>query len=155
MTKILVAEHNETTSNYIKQALRKSGNLVDIASTSPDAWRATSKTEYDVMIVDVVMPGIDGFVLAQKALQENPTLQIIFITGFAAVAMDTYQTPSYSPAPITSRPFHLSEISSRVRYLMGEADLPSQRFSSDAQRLAQNNVIYPEFGASRQREAVQ
>jgi len=115
MARILVAEHNRTTSAYLHAALKKAGNTVDVVDNCLDAWRVSSDDRYDILLVDVVMPGIDGFILAQKALQENPELQIIFVTGFAGVAMDTYATPAYAPAPITTRPFHLKDIVSRVR----------------------------------------
>lgn len=143
MARVLVAEHNQSTSGYIYNALKKSGNSVEIVDNCLDAWRVSSKENFDILLVDVVMPGIDGFVLAQKALQENPSLQVIFITGFAGVAMDTNATPAYAPAPITTRPFHLTEISARVRYLMGQGVLPSRDSVADA--AADSNVIYADF----------
>jgi DNA-binding response OmpR family regulator len=145
MVKVLIAEHNQTTCSYLAAALKKAGNTVEVADNCLDAWRAASKDTYDVLMVDVVMPGIDGFVLAQKVLQENPLLQVIFITGFAGVAMDTHATPPYAPAPVTMRPFHLKEVASRVRYLMGIGSLPS----SDSYRNNNNSVVYADFGSNR------
>lgn len=154
MARILVAEHNETTSSYICAALKKAGNSIEHVDNCLDAWRLTSKEEYDVLLVDIVMPGIDGFVLAQKALQENPALHVIFITGFAGVAMDTIATPNYAPAPITTRPFHLKDLNARIRYMMGQGSLP-QRYTQDMN--ADSNVIYADFmhkGAERQQQQV-
>ncbi len=142
MARILVAEHNRTTSAYLHAALKKAGNTVDVVDNCLDAWRVSSDDCYDILLVDVVMPGIDGFILAQKALQENPELQIIFVTGFAGVAMDTYATPAYAPAPITTRPFHLKDIVSRVRYLMGQGGLPSYQ---PQQSGSPDNVVYADF----------
>lgn len=145
MAKILIAEHNQTTAAYLEHALRKTGNMVECVDNCLDAWRASSRNEYDILLVDVVMPGIDGFVLAQKALQENPLLQVIFITGFAGVAMDTYATPSYAPAPVTTRPFHLKEIAARVRFMMGQGGLPMRHHG--AQDNGDSKVIYADFAA--------
>ena len=103
MAKILIAEHNSTTAAYLAATLKKAGNTVESVDNCLDAWRVSSRDSYDVLLVNVVMPGIDGFVLAQKALQDNPGLQVIFITGFAGVAMDTHATPAYAPAPVTRR----------------------------------------------------
>lgn len=149
MARILIAEHNETTASYLSAALKKAGNSVQTVDNCLDAWRASSKESFDVLMVDVVMPGIDGFVLAQKVLQDNPTLQVIFITGFSGVAMDTQATPAYAPAPITMRPFHLKEIVSRIRYLMGLGSLPTQ----SATAASDSSVVYADFsskGASSQ-----
>jgi len=142
MARILVAEHNSTTAAYLHAALKKAGNTVDVVDNCLDAWRVSSDDSYDILVVDVVMPGIDGFILAQKALQENPELQVIFVTGFAGVAMDTYATPAYAPAPITTRPFHLKDIVSRVRYLMGQGGLPSYQ---PQPATGADNVVYADF----------
>lgn len=140
MARILIAEHNESTSSYLFNTLKKAGNSVEVVDNCLDAWRVSSRETFDVLLVNVVMPGIDGFVLAQKALQDNPGLQVIFITGFAGVAMDTHATPAYAPAPVTTRPFHLKEVVSRVRYLMGQGSLP---FKANAQ--AEGSIIYADF----------
>ncbi len=141
MAKILIAEHNSTTAAYLAASLKKAGNTVESVDNCLDAWRVSSRDTYDVLLVNVVMPGIDGFVLAQKALQDNPGLQVIFITGFAGVAMDTHATPAYAPAPVTTRPFHLKEIATRVRYLMGQGSLPLKAPMASAD----SNIIYADF----------
>ena len=56
--------------------------------------------------------------------------------------MDTYATPAYAPAPITTRPFHLKDIVSRVRYLMGQGGLPSYQ---PQQSGSPDNVVYADF----------
>lgn len=140
MARILIAEHNESTSSYLFNTLKKAGNSVEVVDNCLDAWRVSSRETFDVLLVNVVMPGIDGFVLAQKALQDNPGLQVIFITGFAGVAMDTHATPAYAPAPVTTRPFHLKEVVTRVRYLMGQGSLPFK-----AQTPAEGSIIYADF----------
>jgi two-component system cell cycle response regulator CpdR len=140
MARILIAEHNKTTLEYLTAALRKSGNSVEAVDNCLDAWRASSKEHFDILMVDVVMPGIDGFVLAQKALQDTPDLQVVFITGFAGMAMDTQATLPYAPAPVTMRPFHLKEISSQVRYLMGLGNPPMQSSAAGS-----GSVVYADF----------
>lgn len=142
MTRILIAEHNQTIAQYLATSLRKAGNSVELVDNYLDAWRASSKEAFDVLMVDVVMPGIDGFVLAQKVLQDNPDLQVIFITGFAGVAMDTQATPVYAPAPITMRPFHLRETASRIRYLMGIGGLPMHDLMTGSR---EGRVVYADF----------
>ena len=146
MARILVAEHNQSTAEYLYTSLKKAGNSVEIVDNCLDAWRMSSQDCYDVLVVDVVMPGVDGFILAQKALQENPELQIIFVTGFAGVAMDTFATPAYAPAPVTTRPFHLKDIVSRVRYLMGQGGLPMH---ANKHGDAEHKVIYADFAQKR------
>jgi len=151
MTQVLAVEHNTSTLTYLKADLKKSGNYVDAFDNSLEAWKALSKNDYDILLVNISMPGMDGFSLAQRALEDNPGLQVIFITGFAAVVMDTYNTPAYSPKPLTSRPFHLKDIGARVKYLMGEGDFPVQKIIEQNNK---NNIVYCDFSEkNRQRTA--
>ena len=145
MSRILIAEHNSAVSNFLQKQLRPGYHKIDVMKKSTEAWKAISAEDYDVLMIDIVMPGIDGFTLAQRALQINPCVQIIFITGFAAVAMDTYNTPIYAPRPMTSKPFHLRDISQRIRFYLGEPDFPYDNFYGHQDPLAQDNVIYDRF----------
>ena len=84
MARILIAEHNESTSSYLFNTLKKAGNSVEVVDNCLDAWRVSSRETFDVLLVNVVMPGIDGFVLAQKALQDPIEKMVAFeyeVTG--------------------------------------------------------------------------
>src|SRR3546814_14826972 len=75
---------------------------------SLDGFRA------DLLLADVVMPGLDCIELARRAAKLQPGLKVMFITGFAAVALKNRdQTPQ--GARILSKPFHL-------RHLVEEVD---------------------------------
>ncbi len=147
MARILLAEHNSTTADFLTKQLKAQGHQVEAVDNCLDTWRLSAREVYDVLLIDVVMPGIDGFVLAQKALQENPMLQVIFITGFAAVAMDTVGTPHYAPAPLTTRPFHLKEVGARIRCMLGQGFMPARPLTQAAN--TENTVIYASFGTPR------
>lgn len=161
MARILIAEHNQTTADFLAKELQKGGHQVEQVDNCLDTWRLSGREIYDILLIDVVMPGIDGFVLAQKALQENPLLQVIFITGFAGVAMDTISTPNYAPAPITTRPFHLKEINARVRYLLGQGYMPMRAQSGGHPTQGTpassntNTVIYADFARKQTQQAGQ
>ncbi|MDE2337163.1 MAG: response regulator [Alphaproteobacteria bacterium] len=141
MTRILIAEHNETVASYLAASLRKGGSSVTVVDNYLEAWRVAAREDFDVLMIDVVMPGVDGFVLAQKVLQDTPDLQVVFITGFAGVAMDMQATPAYAPAPITMRPFHLREAAARIRYLLGQGYLPQEERGA----AGEGNVVYADF----------
>ncbi len=145
MTRILIAEHNETTREYLAARLQRAGNHIASTDNNTDAWRLAQSERFDVLLVDIAMPKMDGFVLAQKALQENPTLQVVFITGFSAIAMDTEATPVYAPAPFTKRPFHLKDIAAHVCYL-AERVYPASQQATDK---IGSNIVYADFGQKK------
>ena len=149
MARILVAEHNKAISSYLMTSLKQAGHNVVLTESSLEAWRVSGQFEFDILIVDIVMPGMDGFVLAQKALQANPYLHVIFVTGFAAVAMDTYNSPEYAPQPMTTAPFHLKDIGTRIRYMMGDLTaLPVDNYNKNNTE-GTENIVYADFGRKR------
>jgi len=68
----------------------------------------------NIPLADVVMPGIDGIELARRMAARQPGIRVMFITGFAAVAMQDDGVAPYRPR-ILAKPFHL-------RHLIAEID---------------------------------
>jgi two-component system cell cycle response regulator CpdR len=71
-------------------------------------------------LTDIVMPEMDGIELARHAAEIDPTLKIMFITGFAAVALSSDQ-PTPDEAKVLSKPFHLRELVAEVDRMMAAA----------------------------------
>jgi two-component system cell cycle response regulator CpdR len=72
---------------------------------------------WDLLLTDIVMPGIDGIEVARQAAAKHPGLRIMFITGFAAVALAaTDQAPA--GAKVLAKPIHLREIVSEVERMI-------------------------------------
>ena len=67
-----------------------------------------------LLLTDIVMPGLDGIELARRAAEIDPELKIMFITGFAAVAM----TSAPQDSKVLSKPFHLRQLVDEVNRVM-------------------------------------
>ena len=63
---------------------------------------------FDLLLTDIVMPEMDGIELAQKASAIDPAIRVMFITGFAAVALQGGRTAP--EAKLLSKPFHLKDL---------------------------------------------
>ena len=72
---------------------------------------------YDLLLSDIVMPGIDGVELSNKATKIHPKLKVMFITGFAAVAMGRDDIDK-EKAQILSKPFHLNDLVKQVETML-------------------------------------
>ena len=113
MIRILLAEDDESMRVYLARALERVGYDVTAVDRGTAALPLLEAEEYDLLLTDIVMPEMDGIELAQKAAAIAPDMRVMFITGFAAVALKAGKAaPS---AKILSKPFHL-------RDLVGEVD---------------------------------
>ena len=69
--RVLVVEDEMKLAALVRKALREHGMLADVAATGEDALWMTAATNYDVMILDVNLPGIDGFEVARRLRAEG------------------------------------------------------------------------------------
>jgi len=113
MAHILLAEDDESLRKFLAQALIRAGHEVIDFGDGSEAWECLKGFRFDLLLTDIVMPGLDGIELAKRAAEMNATLKIMFITGFAAVALHpSSQAPKQ--AKVLSKPFHLREIVAEV-----------------------------------------
>ncbi len=70
---------------------------------------------FDLLLADIVMPGMDGIELSQRASKIRPGLKVMFITGFAGVVMDRAEREK---RPVLSKPFHLKELVDQVEQVL-------------------------------------
>ena len=77
-------------------------------SQGMDAVPLLEQTDFDLLLTDIVMPGMDGIELAQRCAEISPRTKIMFITGFAAVAMRASREQPHNK--ILSKPFHLRDL---------------------------------------------
>jgi two-component system cell cycle response regulator CpdR len=78
-----------------------------------DALPVIAEGRFDLLLADIVMPEMDGIELAQRAAETDKNIRVIFITGFAGVALNR-STGDRTQAKVLSKPFHLRELVSEV-----------------------------------------
>ncbi len=113
MAKILLAEDDDSLRGFLVNALKKAGHAVKDYAEGDEALKALEHEVFDLLLTDIVMPGLDGIELARRGAELDPAMKIVFITGFAAVALSNgTQTPAGSK--VLSKPFHLRELVDEV-----------------------------------------
>src|ERR1700743_104020 len=113
MASILLAEDDVSLRKSLAASLVKAGHAVTDFGDGGEAWECIKGFTFDLLLTDIVMPGMDGIELAKRAAEMNAALKIMFITGFAAVALHpSSQAPKQ--AKVVSKPFHLREIVAEV-----------------------------------------
>lgn len=119
MSHILIAEDDNSMRQFLVLALEKAGHTVTACEDGLKAITLlqTEGLKFDMLLADIVMPGMDGIELSKKASDINPELKIMFITGFAAVAMGQ-RNQGAEHARILSKPFHLNDLVKQVNELL-------------------------------------
>ena len=107
MARILIAEDDETMRRFLARALTSAGHEVIAVADGLDAMPLLSQDSFDLLLADIVMPGMDGIDLAKLASHQIPALKVMLITGFAAVAVEA-RNVLVMRAKVLSKPFHLS-----------------------------------------------
>jgi len=113
MASILLAEDDDSMRSFLKKALEKAGHSVVDASQGDEALTELQLREFDLLLTDIVMPVMDGIELARQAAEIDPEMKIMFITGFAAVALNP-ANKAPEDAKILSKPFHLKDLVQEV-----------------------------------------
>ena len=117
MASILLAEDDESMRRFLAAALERAGHAVTAFGDGAQAFECLRDLHFDLLLSDIVMPGLDGIELAKRAADLDPALKIMFITGFAAVALHpASETPRH--AKVLSKPFHLRDIVQEVERMI-------------------------------------
>jgi two-component system cell cycle response regulator CpdR len=120
MNRILLAEDDDSLRRFLTKALERAGYEVRACPDGETAVEALDEGPYDLLLTDIVMPGIDGIEVARVAAAREPALRIMFITGFAAVALNP-GNGAPKDARILSKPFHLRDLVNEVERLLRAA----------------------------------
>ncbi len=117
MATILYAEDDDAMRKFFEKALEKAGHHVVACADGDRALRALKFADgaFDLLLTDIMMPGMDGIELAKQAEILSPGIKIMFITGFAAVAMED---SSVSEQTVLSKPVHLRQLVNEVDKLI-------------------------------------
>lgn len=109
MARILLAEDDDSMRQFLSRALEKAGHSVVSAADGVDAMAKLDRGKFDLLVADIVMPEMDGVELARRVVQTDASVKVMFITGFAAVAMQQKADQSVN-AKVLSKPFHLKDL---------------------------------------------
>ena len=116
MRRILLAEDDDSMRGFLERALEKAGYEVVAFANGADAYERLKEEPFTLLLTDIVMPLMDGIELARRASEIDPELKIMFITGFAAVTLNT-DIAAPKDARVLSKPFHLRDLVREVETL--------------------------------------
>jgi two-component system, cell cycle response regulator CpdR len=116
-SRILLAEDDDSMRGFLERALSRAGHQVIAFDNGREALDRLMDEPFTLLLTDIVMPRMDGIELARRASEIDPTLKIMFITGFAAVTLNN-DTAAPKDARVLSKPFHLKDLVREVDRLL-------------------------------------
>jgi two-component system cell cycle response regulator CpdR len=117
MAKIILAEDDNDMRRFLAKALQTAGYDVISFDNGLSAYQRLREEPFQLLLTDIVMPEMDGIELARRASELDPDIKIMFITGFAAVALNS-DSAAPRNAKVLSKPVHLRELVHEVQKLL-------------------------------------
>jgi len=113
---LLLVEDNDAIREISAQALRRRGYTVFEARNGEEAldWAFKSATRADMLITDVVMPGMSGPNLAARLMQQTPNLRVLYMSGYTDDATEVHGA-FWGGVPLLQKPFTPSQLAQSVR----------------------------------------
>jgi two-component system, cell cycle response regulator CpdR len=117
MAKIILAEDDNDMRRFLVKALQNAGYDVISFDNGLSAYQRLREEPFELLLTDIVMPEMDGIELARRASELDPDIKIMFITGFAAVALNS-DSAAPKNAKVLSKPVHLRELVNEVQKML-------------------------------------
>ena len=117
MARILLAEDDDDMRRFLVKALENAGFQVSPHDNGMSAYQRLREEPFEMLLTDIVMPEMDGIELARRAAELDPDIKIMFITGFAAVALNA-DSAAPKHAKVLSKPIHLRDLVNEVHKML-------------------------------------
>jgi len=126
MARILVVEDVAAVREFVRRALTNEGHDVEVAEDGLKALAILAVNEFDLLLTDIVMPGLDGIALALKVAKEYPSVRILMMTGYAAERQRAHNLDALIHRVIP-KPFSLQQICEVVNEVLAEWPVTERR----------------------------
>src|SRR6202051_1995139 len=114
--KVLLIEDDQETSAYVARGLREQGHVVDLAATGRDGLFLATEGGHDVLIVDRMLPGLDGIGLVQALRGTGVKAPVLFLTALGGVG-DRVRGLEAGGDDYLVKPFAFAELLARINAL--------------------------------------
>lgn len=123
--RILIAEDDEALGRFVRQGLEGEHYTVDLLKDGEQARSAATEAEYDLVILDLNLPKVDGVSILRHLRLKKPSLPVIILTQRTRVE-DRIECLDTGADDYLPKPFSFSELSARIRALIRRSHLPSE-----------------------------
>ena len=115
--KILIVEDEPKTGDYLKQGLTEAGFVADLARNGPDGLHLGLSEDYDLVVLDIMLPGLDGWQVLRELRQAGRHAPVLFLTARDQIE-DRVKGLELGADDYLVKPFAFSELLARCRTLL-------------------------------------
>lgn len=115
--KILIVEDEPKAGDYLRQGLREAGFTVELVQNGVDGLHLALGGDHDLLILDVMLPGLDGWSVLRRLRAQGRTVPVLFLTARDAVE-DRVQGLELGADDYLVKPFSFAELLARVRTIL-------------------------------------
>ena len=115
--KILIVEDEQKTGDYLKQGLTEAGFVTELASNGVDGLHLALTGDFDLLVLDVMLPGLNGWQVMERLRQSGRNLPVLFLTARDQVE-DRVKGLELGADDYLVKPFSFAELLARVRTIL-------------------------------------
>ncbi len=139
MSKILVVDDDQSICRNLKEILTDKGHDVEAVNSGFEALKLLDESDFDVVLLDLVMPGMTGMELLSEIRLKKPNTQVVMITAFATIE-NAVEAMKRGATDYVSKPFKMNEIEVVVNMALEDAKFKEQ-FSSKEMSTDIENIL--------------
>lgn len=119
MARILLADDDRATRDLVKRAIEMDGHLVDVAEDGAVARSVLDidPSQFDLLVTDIEMPGLDGLALAKHALAASPRIKVLMMSGYAE-PLERGRALGGGRLDVIVKPFSLEQVRRSIAALL-------------------------------------
>jgi DNA-binding response OmpR family regulator len=122
--RVLIVEDDAALASFVRKGLDAEHYVVDVAADGEQAKAMATEYDYDLLMLDLLLPRMDGIAILRHLRPRKPSLPILVLTSKSRVE-DRVQCLDLGADDFLAKPFSFSELSARIRALLRRSHLPA------------------------------
>ncbi len=128
MARLLVIDDEPGILRFVSRALGSAGYQVDTASNGPQALALAAQRRYDLVTLDLLLPGLGGMAVLSALLEQDPTARVLVLSAVGDVG-ERVRSLDHGAVDFLGKPFAMAELLARVRARIADDAGPAERGS--------------------------